>query len=232
MEEVLRYFTTYEAIIYFGLGVLAIWEIRKFTQAWEEVRGAAFGLERESAQTKLNRAAVLLVLLILIAMSEFVLVSFVVPAVPGAIPLLTPTINPLATPTTTLHPVTAAPGDTAAPASATPPPSGTADASGCILDKLSFTSPKNGDQISGEVSLVGTVDFPNLGFYKYEVAYPDDAIWQTLSAGDKPKHDEELGKWDTRPLHQGDYRIRLVAQDNQNQPLGTCIIQVRVVAAP
>ncbi len=228
MEEFLRYFRTYEAFIYLGLGVFALWWIRKFSLAWEEVRGAAFGLERESAQAKLNKSAVMLVLILFAAMAEFVLVSFVVPEFPGAIPLPTPTLNVLATPTTTL-----APGTTREP-SPTPPPAAlagaTPGANGCITGKLELTKPKDGEEVSGLVTLTGTVDFPNLGFYKYEVSYPGDAIWQTLQAGDKPVKEADLGKWDTSALNQGDYRLRLIANDNQNQVLGTCEIQVRVVA--
>jgi len=232
MAEPLRFIKTYEIVIYVVLGVFALWEIRKFALAWEEIRGAAFGLERESAQSRLNRAAIILVLILIMAMGEFTLVTFIVPTIPGALPLLTPTIDLLATPTITIPPST--PGSTGSPAAGTPFPSTQAAGSGtgCIPGQIAFTSPKDGDQISGKITLKGTVDFPNLGFYKYEVAYPGDSAWLPLQAGDIAKHDEELGIWDTSVRTPGDYNLRLVATDNQGKILGICEILVHVVAAP
>ena len=46
-----------------------------------------------------------------------------------------------------------------------------------------LTEPKDGDEVSGVVTLKGTADIPNFGFYKYEVAKPGDAVWLTISAG-------------------------------------------------
>ena len=218
-----------EAIIYLVLGILAIWEIRKFALAWEEMRGAAFGLERESAQSRLNRAAILLVVILAAAMVEFILVSFVVPTVPGASPLFTPTIDLLATPSITL-PVTT-PG-TIEPVLATntpPPPGATAENQGCIPDQLFITTPANGEQISGKITLVGTVDVPNLGFYKYEVKYPSDLVWLTIQAGRGVKRNEPLGEWDTSTVPPGIYLLQLVAIDNAGQTIGACEIQVNVV---
>lgn len=218
-------------MIYLGLGGLALWEIRKFAMAWEEVRGAAFGLERESAQVRLNRAAIMLVLILAIGMAQFVVVSFVIPSVPGANPLLTPTIDLLATATVTLHPSTPRPGETIVPATETPtgwpPPE-----SGCVPGSLMLTSPYYGEQVTGRVILEGTVDFPNFAFYKYEVKRPEDPIWHTLQAGRDVKRDETLGEWDTTRLSQGDYLLQLVAVDNMGQPLGTCEIPIRIITAP
>ncbi len=73
--------------------------VRKFILAWEELRRAAFGLERESAQSHLNQAAGMLVLLFVMAVAVFVLVSFIAPVFPASNPLLTPTMDILASPT-------------------------------------------------------------------------------------------------------------------------------------
>jgi hypothetical protein len=230
MEEALRFFKTYEIYIYLVLGVWAVWEIRRFVLAWEEVRGAAFGLERESAQGRLNRSAVTLVLVLMMAISEFSLVYFVIPGVPGATPLLTPTIDLLATSTTTLPAVTlqagaAAPTGTSIPAT----PIGT---TGCTSNQLEITTPRSGDVVSGTITLIGTVDLPNLGFYKYEIARPGDTAWLTLQAGRGVKHNEALGEWNTISLSPGDYLLHLVATDNKGVDLGACQLQVRVTAPP
>jgi hypothetical protein len=230
MEEALRFFQSYEGYIYGVLFLLAVWQIRKFIISWEEVRGAAFGLERESAQSRLNGAAILLVLILATAMAEFIVVSFVVPVVPGAVPLLTPTIDLLATPTITLSPALVTPGAVITSTVATPSPQGTLQGEGCIPDQLTLTSPKDSQEISGVVILTGTVDIPNFAFYQYEVARPGENIWLTIQVGRDVKHNQTLGEWDTRTLAQGDYLLRLVATDNKGEPLATCTIQVRVVA--
>ncbi len=59
-------------------------------------------MEKESAQLRLNRSAALLVVLLFLGTAEFGLVSFIIPAMPGVNPLPTPTIDLLATPTSTL----------------------------------------------------------------------------------------------------------------------------------
>jgi hypothetical protein len=228
MEEALRFIRTYEALFYLGLGGLALWEIRKFALAWEEVRGAAFGLERESAQGRLNRAAVMLVLILSMGLAEFVLVSFVAPTVPGATPLLTPTIDLLATPTATLP---ASTNSLETPeAEATPTPDGwPPPESGCIPESLMITSPMYGENISGRIVVEGTVQYPNFSFYKYEIKRPDDPIWHTLQASREMKVEEVLGEWDTHLLAQGDYLLRLVAIDTEGQELGICEIPIRLI---
>ena len=41
-----------------------------------------------------------------------------------------------------------------------------------------------------------------------------------------------LGNWDTTLLVPGDYLLRLVVADSQNQLLPACVVSVRVVAPP
>src|SRR5512139_2765133 len=101
MDEALQFFRDYEIWIYVILGILALWQIRKFALAWEELRGAFFGLEREAAQSRVNSAATMIVILIIMAVAEFTIVTFVIPTLPGANLLPTPTLDLLATPTTT-----------------------------------------------------------------------------------------------------------------------------------
>ncbi|HWQ82944.1 MAG TPA: hypothetical protein VN363_00165, partial [Anaerolineales bacterium] len=114
MAEALSFVRAFEAWIYLLLGLGGLFYIRKFILAWQELQDAGFGLERESAQGRVNLAAGMLVLILVLGVAEFMLVSFVAPTVPGANPLITPTVNLLATPTTTLAPTSTAgtPGGT------------------------------------------------------------------------------------------------------------------------
>lgn len=229
MEEVLRFFRTYEMWIYLALGILALWQIRKFAIAWEEVRGALFGMERESAQARINQAATFIVILLVVAIAEFTLVTFVAPAVPGAIPIPTATLDLLSTPLTTLPAITPA-GMQPTPtiASETRVPIG----EGCIPGQIMLTHPADGQEVQGLVTLTGTVDIPNFGFYTYEIARPGETIWLPIQVGREIKHEAVLGNWDTTVLPPAEYMLRLVVTDNQGNALEPCVIRVVVVAAP
>lgn len=214
--------------IYLGLGLLALWQIRKFAIAWDEVRGALFGLERESAQARLNQAASLLVLLLIMAIAEFTLVTFIVPAVPGAIPIPTATLDLLATPVATVPAIMPAgmePTDT--PVSDTQIPG----SEGCIPGQVELTHPADGQEVRGLVVLTGTVDIPNFGFYTYEIARPGETIWLPIQVGREIKHDEMLGNWDTSVLAPGEYMLRLVVSDNEGNAWDPCVIRVMVADA-
>jgi hypothetical protein len=228
MEEALRNLKTFEVWIYLLLGFGGLFFIRKFMLAWQELRVAAFGLERQQAQARLNRAASILVLLLTIAVAEFVLVSFIAPSVPGASPLLTPTLDLLATPTTTLA-VTDVPAGSIPQVTMTPSPPVQASVSGCVTDSIEITSPQNGQEVSGAVEIIGTASIPNFGFYKFEMKRPEESSWQTLQAGNQAHNQGSLGVWDTRRLLPGEYQLSLVVVDNQGQASQPCIVQVRVL---
>lgn len=227
MEEVLRFFRTYETWIYVILGILALWQIRKFAIAWEEVRGALFGMERESAQARINQAATFLVLLLIVAIAEFTVVTFVAPSIPGAIPIPTPTINLLSTPLSTLPVITpAGMQPTETQASETQISSG----EGCVPGQIEFLYPTDGQEVRGSVTLSGTVDIPNFGFYTYEIARPGETIWLPIQVGREIKQEGILGTWDTSALPPGEYLLRLVVTDNEGTALEACVIRVMVMA--
>jgi hypothetical protein len=228
MVEVLSFLRTYEPWIYTIVGVFAVWQVWKFLQSWDELRAAAFGLEREKAQVELNAAAVWLLLCLLVAAVEFYVVVFVVPTVPQASPLPTPTLNLQATPTLSLAASTGGtPAITVTPAG-TPAPVGSGS---CISDTVMITSPADGSQIQGIITIEGTADIPNFGFYKYEIARPGDPVWLSINAGRQRVTNGELGDWDTRSLTPDEYLLRLVVIDNEGNLLEPCVIRVRVLPA-
>lgn len=227
MEEALRFFRAFEVWIYLLLGLGGLFYARKFILAWQELRGAAFGLERESAQARLNQAASVLVLILTMTVSVFILVSFIAPTVPGANPLLTPTLDLLATPTTTLA-AFETPVDVESP-DETPTPILPPIASGCMENSILITSPTNGSEVRGVVQVLGTADIPNFGFYKFEMKRPEDNVWLTIQAGNQPVQSGDLGDWDTRRLTPGEYQLGLVVVDNQGRSSEPCIVQVSVV---
>ncbi len=229
MQELLAFFQTYEMWMYVILVLAGLIYIRKFILAWEELRRAAFGLERESAQSHLNQAAGMLVLLFSMAVAIFLVVTFVAPAFPAASPLGIPTQDLLASPTATLEGGANADG-TIQPTSEGSSPTATAvvGGEGCVPGQIMLTEPADGSEISGLVIIMGTADVENFGFYKYEAARPGETVWQTIQAGRDIVRDGELGQWDTRTIASGDYMLRLVIVDNQGESLEPCVIRVNV----
>jgi hypothetical protein len=229
MEQVLQFFRTYELWIYIILGVLGLWQIRKFALAWEELRGAFFGMEREAAQSRVNSAATMVVIFIIMAVTEFTIVTFVAPTVPGANPLPTTTLDLLATPTTTLPAPTQNPNAT--PGS-TPTPGEVAAAEGCAPGQVNLTLPSNGDRISGSTKIRGSADIPNFGFYTLQIAHPGDTVWLPIQVGQQAVKNADLGTWDTSRLAPGAYMLELVVTDNVGKAMTPCAVQVTVEAVP
>jgi len=199
--------------------------VRKFYLAWEELRAAAFGLEKESAQLRLNRSAALLVVLLFLGTAEFGLVTYIIPSMPGANPLPTPTVDLLATPTSTLPAVSTSEGT---PPTVNPPQGTPGFSAGCIENEVMITYPENNSTISGIVEVEGTVNVTDFGFYKFEISAADTNNWLTIQAGDSPKEEEVLGFWDTAQLDPGNYFLRLVVVDNQGIQLEPCSVYLYV----
>ena len=229
MEQALQFFRDYEIWIYVLLGLLALWQVRKFALAWDELRGAFFGLEREAAQSRVNSAATMVVILIMMAVAEFTLVTFVIPTVPGANPIPTTTLNLLATPTITL-PAPTQKSDGTPVATATP--GEILAAEGCVAGQVNLTAPLNGERISGSFAVQGSANISNFGFYTLQIARQGDTVWLPILVGQKAVKNDNLGTWETATLTPGEYLLRLVVTDNVGTELTPCAIQVMVEAPP
>jgi hypothetical protein len=231
MAEAINFSRALDVWVYVFVGLVGIYFIRKFILAWRELRGAGFGLEREKAQSRLNQSAIILVLLIFMAVAEFVLVSFVAPSLPSANGLPTPTLSLLATAT-----LTVGPGTTETPGSTIPTAivgqARPTEPSGCVTGQIEITSPKNDQEASGIVQVLGTAAIQNFGFYKIEMKLPDDPSWSTLQAGNIAVQQGKLSDWDTRRLSPGEYLLGLVVVDNQARLSPPCVVRVRVVPSP
>lgn len=225
MTEILLFLKDLEYLIYIILGALAAWQVRNFILAWEDLRAAAFSLEKETAQVRINRAAALLVALLFLATAEFGLVSFIIPAMPEANPLPTPTIDLLATPTATLPPEST---DLPGTIQATQPQGTEAAQAGCIPGEVMITSPENNQTVSGIIEIEGSADISDFGFYKFEVSPANSTNWLTIQAGDTPTVEDKLGFWDTTQLEPGNYSLRLIVVDNEGLQRDPCVVNVFV----
>jgi len=155
------------------------------------------------------------------AVAEFILVSFIAPAVPGAIPLPTATLDLLVTPTTTLQ------AEDGNQVTKIPVPDFTFE-NACLPGQVEITYPQNGEEVSGVVEVIGSADITNFGFYKFEIKRPEDVVWLTIQAGNITIQNGKLGDWDTSQLLPGEYQLGLVVVDNQAQATAPCVIQIRV----
>lgn len=227
MGAVYRFLAAYEGLIYILLALGGLFAFRWVWKSWREWRDSVFGLEREFAMRRFSRALTVSLLILALFFGELFLVSFVVPILPSS--------DFLATPTMDIFEQTekAFAGNTAGALTAVSPIPGTisTSASGCVPGEIILTSPEPGQDISGTVTLVGTVDVDNFGFYKYEVSTQGSETWATISAGREIVKNSELGLWDTSTLTPGDYELRLLVIDNQGQSLPACVISVRVIAS-
>lgn len=224
MEELLRFLANYEVGIYIILGVVVLIYLKRLIDALFALGKAQFGLEREFAQKNLRLSITIIALVVLLGVSNFVLVSVAAVKFPGIARIATPTIDPLATPqpldqaATTLTPETFQQTQTAIALT------------GCIPEQLEWVQPKSGDEVSGSVELKGTVNIPNLGFYKYEYQMQGDDLWTPISAGNRAIVEEAFGgRWNTEQLNPGNYSLRLVVSDNQNNLLQPCVIDIKVI---
>jgi hypothetical protein len=231
MEAFIHFLQTYEVWLYILFGIVGLVYLRKLIMAIQEMRSSLFGLERENAQRKISFDLTIVGLLGIMIATLFIVLSFVVPAMPGLKSLKTPTIDVLATQTATLAVSQTVDANNAVvnvAGTPTQPPTPTPASEGCIINQLEWTSPQSGDELNGIVTLKGTVDIANLGFYKYEYAQTGSDKWFTIAAGNTKVVNDTLGQWNTSQVLPGDYLLRLVVSDNTNKLLPACVVTVKI----
>jgi len=219
MGPLYRSLETYSPLVYIVFVMMGLYAFRRMWSTWREWHDSVYTLEREFALRRLGSATAFGFLVLLLFFGEFYIVTFVVPSLPAAGTLTTPTLDLLAEPVDTASVDGVIPLET---------PETQSGMSGCVPEQIMLTAPKPGEEISGTATLSGTADIPNFGFYKYEIAPQGTNNWTTISAGSKPVKDDELGKWDTTAITNGDYFLQLVILDNVGQTLEPCVIAVRV----
>ena len=222
MADIYRFLASYEGLIYIILAIGGLFAFRWLWNSWREWQTAVYRLEREFSIKRLSQAIAVCTLLVVLFCAEFAVATFVIPGLPAEVFISTPTLNLFVTPTGTLSP------EMMTQFANVPPGASNAAASGCVPGRLTLTSPKPGSQVSGAVELIGTVNIPNFGFYKYEVAPQGSDTWAAISAGREVVVDGTIGRWDTSALTPGDYQLRIIVTDNQGQSLPACIIPLQV----
>jgi len=225
INNIIRGLITYSFGIFILLGVGFLIYLRKFILGLQDWRASVFGLERDIAKRKLVSASTGLILLILLFIGEFLLITVLGPQLPAYTTATAPTNNPIITPTTTLSSAESG----ASERKPTPTIGQESLISECLEEILEITSPADGDDVSGTVEILGTVNVEDFGSYKYEYSTTGAIDWVTIAAGNQLKLDENLGYWYTSALQPGIYLLQLVPLNNVGDELTPCIITVEVV---
>ena len=226
MDQIVLFFIRSEGWFYFIGFIIAVVSLALFIRSRSQWKLAVFSLEQEIVRRKTRAAVTWLILSVVFILGEFSFVTFASVKYPN-IQLPTPTISLQATPTLSIlgsgELQTSNPG-TALDRSASSP-------EGCTPGSIEWSNPRPGTEVRSQVDLVGTVNVPNLGYYKLEFRPLNSTAWQTISGADTPVKDDVLGaKWNIADLTPGDYELGLTVLDNQNVAYPDCIIIVHVVA--
>lgn len=229
MAQALIFFIQYEAALYFLLSIAAILYLYRFWMAWQETQSAIYGLEREASQGRFQQIAIKLFLILLLALTVFSIVTFIVPTVPAQQLLATPTLNLVLVSDEDQATFTPPSGDDIEFETATPLPTVSVNPAACVEASVNISDPRPGDTLQGAIEIVGTVDVINFGFYKFEVARSEEELWLTIQAGRNVVRDGVLVEnWDTSRLPVGDYVLQLVVTDAEGTQLAPCRIPVRI----
>jgi len=135
--------------------------------------------------------------------------------------ILTPArITPTRDPTPTRRPPTATP--TTAPVPIAPAPQEESAPALCVQQGTVIMSPANGARVSGIIDLQGTANHAAFAYYKIEFAQGsrtagDFLNWAYHSESRSAVTSGLLGQFDTRPLQDGQWTLRLVVPDDQGK---------------
>jgi len=219
MGLIYHFLASYEPLIYIALAIMGLYAFRWMLRSWYEWRASVYSLEREFSLNGLRKSVAFGFVVLLLFFGEFYISTFIAPSLPASESMVTPTLDLLAEP--------------AVPSSSDgtvliQTPEVQSGMSGCEPEQIMLTAPEPGEEISGTITLTGTANIPNFGFYKYEFSQLSTSNWTTISAGAEVVIDGELGRWDTTSIANGDYFLQLVILDNVGQTLEPCVIAVRV----
>lgn len=229
MNVLLRFLVKYEFLLFFLLGLVLIIFLRQVFVSWKQWRTALFGLEKEQSQFKFNQGLTIVIFCAFLALTLFIVTTFVAPAVPNLQQVATPTIDLTAQ----------AAQEQAIDAQITQTTSGLIPTlnsvfdKGCIAGQIEWTNPVDGSIINGTVALEGTVNVDDLGYFKYEYAVAGSNEWHTIAAGSSKIVESSLGgNWDTTTddIIPGDYQLRLIVYDHANNVFPECTINVTIVS--
>ena len=212
MTQAVRLIALYQIQAFIAIGLLAVVYLGLFVRAHDRLSRTPFGLEREVLVKRQNSSLAMLTLLVVLALTVYLMNVVVVPQVDRAQPTATVVLEP----TATASPV-AASGNIVV------------DSSGCENPNATLTAPKKGQRIAGGYEVHGTANIPNLAFYKFEISgVGTNGEWLSLGVGTKPVVDGLLGTFDATAREPGNYAFRLVVLDSSGNFPPPCVVTVTI----
>ncbi len=98
--------------------------------------------------------------------------------------------------------------------------------------RAQITLPGNDQTVRGTVSIQGTAMSPT--FSRYELAYatePEAVNWISLGGSVQPVQNGQLGVWNTRPLTDGKYALRLQVVGTDGTVIESFVREINLVNA-
>jgi membrane peptidoglycan carboxypeptidase len=89
-----------------------------------------------------------------------------------------------------------------------------------VTSSVQIAAPAAQARLVGVVSVLGRAASPNLK--RYDVEYgigPNPATWTKIASGTTPVQAGELARWDTTPLPDANYTLRVLVQDEKLGPI-------------
>jgi len=230
MNDAIRFFQQYESVIYFFLAIgIVVYSVR-FYSAWHELRGSVFGLEQVGAQRRLTRSALAIFVILLIGVGVFSLITFAPPFLDSAeIPANLLNLGESEDAVSNGENVQGGQSTQDLLATATPLPTVEVDPSLCQPDKIMITSPQANEEISGVIEIRGVVNVEDFGFYMFEIAKAEEALWLPIQANRTLSPEEStLLEWDSSLFIPGSYVIQLVVTTSEGEEYDPCRIPIRI----
>jgi hypothetical protein len=212
MTQAVRLIASYQIQAFIAIGLLAVVYLGLYLRAHGRLSRTPFGLEREVLVKRQNRSLAMLTVLVILAVTVYLMNVVVVPQVDR----FQPTATALLEPTATASPVAASQNIVV-------------DSSGCENPNATLTAPKKGQRIAGAYEVHGTANIPNLAFYKFEISGAGtNGEWLSLGVGTKAVVDGALGTFDATAREPGNYAFRLVVLDSSGKFPPPCVVTVTI----
>jgi 1A family penicillin-binding protein len=96
--------------------------------------------------------------------------------------------------------------------------------------RVEIAQPRDGGMVEGIVPVYGSARMDDLDHYEVQYGIGDNPIgWEQVARQDFALEDGVLAAWDTRPLRNGLYSLRIVVFDRRGNSASSPAVRVRVV---
>lgn len=227
MDSLLIFLINYQTWIYVVLALILVIYLKKLIDATAAWNATIFGLERDYAQKKVNAALVVVIVTVLLLVSEFISVNYLISAPQALSPLTGGGVNEDG-----IDIAIVVEKDLPSPAISVGT-GVTADGTylgGCAPGILEWIAPRPSEVLTGLYTLRATVNVPEMGFFRWDYAPINDPnSWNAISAQNLPLIEGDLGLLATTEIENGDYILRLEVMSKTNERWSPCDVPIRIM---